>query len=372
MVRQIYALLLGLLLPALWGLPAHAQNHFTSCATSSSITATVILPADAAPSLDGQPLPEGTEIAAITPSGLCAGVGIWDGNSLGLTLYGEETLPNGTELPGFGDGEPLRFEVWTDALDAPLGDEQVAITFTADASYLQDEGTFVPNGIYKFGMFASTTPPPPVAGNCAVPDITETVSAGEITLTIDDPEGLQTIAFVDPDNKPALQNLTVSTDSDRLTTTDGLWWSVLFDENSDDPALSTPLTHVALTLTKENPNDPNVAYFARVINTCGAVLDLDPVHQLEDAPEVVALKPLYPNPAQVEINVDVELPEDTHMHVRVYNLLGRPVATLFDGPKVAGRHTITWQPAERLSAGVYLVRLTAAGTSHTRKVTLVR
>jgi hypothetical protein len=332
----------------------------------------VILPADAAPSLDGQLLPEGTEIAAVTPSGLCAGVGVWDGNSLGLTLYGEETLPNGTNLPGFGDGDPLRFEVWTDGLDAPLSDGHVGVTFTSDAPYLQEEGTFVPNGIYKFGMFASTTPPPPVASNCPVPDIAETVDSDIITLTIEDPEGLRSIAFVDPDNKPALQNLTVSTDSDRLTTTDGLWWSVLFDEDSDNPALSTPLTHVALTLTKENPNDPDVAYFARVTNSCGAVLDLDPVHQLQAAPEAVALSPLYPNPAQVEINVDVELPEATDLQVRVYDLLGRPVATLFDGPEGAGRHTITWQPDPRLSAGVYLVRLTAAGSSHTRKVTLVR
>lgn len=355
-----------------WGLSAHAQTHFSSCATSSSITATVILPADAAPSLDGQPLPEGTEIAAITPDGLCAGVGVWDGSSLGLTLYGEETLPNGTELPGFEDGDPLQFEVWTEGLDAPLDADQVATTLTTDAPYLQDDGAFVPNGIYKLGMFASTTPPPPVTGNCAVPDVAETVTAEGITLTIDDPEGLQTIAFVDPDNKPALQNLTVSTDSDRLTTTDGLWWSVVFDEDSDEPQLSTPLTQVSLTLTKENPDDPNVAYFARIINTCGAVLDLDPVHRLEAAPEKVALKPVYPNPAQAEINVDVELPEAMELQVRVYDLLGRPVATLFDGPEGAGRHTITWQPDPRLSAGVYLVRLTAGGNSHTRKVSLVR
>ncbi len=370
MARLRYTLLLWLLLSTPWGLSAHAQTHFTSCATSSSITATVILPADAAPSLDGQPLPVGTEIAAVTPSGLCAGVGVWDGNSLGLTLYGDETLPDGTDLPGFEDGDPLRFEVWTDGLDAPLSDGEVGITFTSDAPYLQEEGTFVPNGIYKFGMFASTTPPPPVAGNCPVPDIAETVDGTAITLTIDDPEGLQSIAFVDPDNKPALQNLTVSTESDRLTTTDGLWWSVLFDE--DDPVLSTPLTKVSLTLTKEDPNDPDVAYFARVTNRCGAVLDLDPVHQLQAAPEAVALNPLYPNPAQGEINVAVELPEATNLRVRVYDLLGRPVATLFDGPEGAGRHTITWQPDPRLSAGVYLVRLTAAGSSHTRKVTLVR
>jgi len=87
---------------------------------------------------------------------------------------------------------------------------------------------------------------------------------------------------------------------------------------------------------------------------------------------VVALNPLYPNPAQFEINVDIELPEATVLRVHVYDLLGRSVATLFDGPQGAGRHTITWQPDPRLSAGVYLVRLTAAGRSHTRKVTLVR
>jgi|GEM_PF-2351588 len=351
---------------------AAAQSQFTDCVAPTSQTATIIVPASVEPSLDGQPLPEGTEIAAFTPEGVCAGVGVWDGNSLGITIYGNDPLPNGTDLPGFADGDPFNFHVWPPDHESPVNGERIGAAFDDSESYLMPEGAFNTNGIYKLGLFAVTSPPPPVAEDCSPPEVTETIEGPEIALEIRDPEGIHHVAFVNPDNKPFIDNLTVTTDEPRLTTTDSIWWGVVDETDPDDENLVVPLTSASFTLTQADPSNPEVAYFARITNQCGAVLDLDPIHSLRSAPEAVALKAPYPNPASDLIHIDLELPDDTDLRVRVFDVLGRHVAILWDGPELAGRHTITWQPDAHLSAGVYLIQLSTAGITRTQKVTLVR
>ena len=54
--------------------------------------------------------------------------------------------------------------------------------------------------------------------------------------------------------------------------------------------------------------------------------------------------------------------------VVVYDLLGRTVAALANGPSETGEHTLRWSP-DGLAAGRYLVRLSdAGGPSLTRAV----
>ncbi|NNF04630.1 MAG: T9SS C-terminal target domain-containing protein, partial [Rhodothermales bacterium] len=55
----------------------------------------------------------------------------------------------------------------------------------------------------------------------------------------------------------------------------------------------------------------------------------------------------------------------------VYNLLGEEVARLADGIVEAGTHAVVWT-AEGLPGGVYMIRLSTAGSSVARPVTLVR
>ena len=54
----------------------------------------------------------------------------------------------------------------------------------------------------------------------------------------------------------------------------------------------------------------------------------------------------------------------------VYDLMGREVATLFDGTQMAGsRHEITWNASNQAS-GVYILRMTAGNYTTTQKLTL--
>ena len=59
------------------------------------------------------------------------------------------------------------------------------------------------------------------------------------------------------------------------------------------------------------------------------------------------------------------------MEVSVWDVLGRRVAVLVDGPQSAGRHTAAL-PTDRLAPGLYHVRLVAGETVHATRLTVVR
>jgi hypothetical protein len=79
----------------------------------------------------------------------------------------------------------------------------------------------------------------------------------------------------------------------------------------------------------------------------------------------------YPNPVGRQGTVEYALPEETKVTLRVYDVLGREVATLARGQKAAGRHTVQLS-TDDLSSGVYFGRLQAGGQTRTLKITVVR
>jgi len=79
----------------------------------------------------------------------------------------------------------------------------------------------------------------------------------------------------------------------------------------------------------------------------------------------------YPNPVRTQGTVAYALPEETTVTLRVYDVLGRQVATLASGTQEAGRHTVQID-TDQLSSGVYFGRLQADGQTLTRKITVVR
>jgi hypothetical protein len=89
------------------------------------------------------------------------------------------------------------------------------------------------------------------------------------------------------------------------------------------------------------------------------------------APATLDMLAPYPNPARRAATVAVTLPAPTDVAVRVYDVQGRLVATLADGPLGAGRHDLAFN-AGSIAAGVYLVRMEAGGTVRTRSLTVAR
>ena len=88
-------------------------------------------------------------------------------------------------------------------------------------------------------------------------------------------------------------------------------------------------------------------------------------------PEQVTLSENYPNPFNPTTRINYSLPQAGDVQLKVYNMLGREVATLVDGRKASGRHEIEFN-ARDLASGMYFYRLQADNTTITRKMLLVK
>jgi hypothetical protein len=72
----------------------------------------------------------------------------------------------------------------------------------------------------------------------------------------------------------------------------------------------------------------------------------------------ISLLPSYPNPFNGRTNTPVRLSAPGWVALRVFDLLGREVATLREGTLPAGDHLIPWDP-QGLASGMYILRLEA-------------
>jgi len=92
---------------------------------------------------------------------------------------------------------------------------------------------------------------------------------------------------------------------------------------------------------------------------------------LRSVPEEFALGKPYPNPSGGQATLEYALPEQAEVRISVYDVLGRRVATVADGAKQAGRHSVQLEGA-RMPSGTYFVRMRAEGFQQTRRLTVVR
>ena len=88
-------------------------------------------------------------------------------------------------------------------------------------------------------------------------------------------------------------------------------------------------------------------------------------------PATYALDLPVPNPFAARARFRFALPEDAPVRLVAYDVLGRQVAVLAEGPTPAGWHEASLDGAG-LPRGLYVVRLTAGAFTQTRTVTLAR
>ncbi|RJP75576.1 MAG: T9SS C-terminal target domain-containing protein [Candidatus Zixiibacteriota bacterium] len=79
----------------------------------------------------------------------------------------------------------------------------------------------------------------------------------------------------------------------------------------------------------------------------------------------------WPNPFNPAARIAFDLPIPAFVTLKVYNLRGEAVATLFEGQQVPGRYEAVWQPGD-LASGIYLYRLTAGANTLSGKLVLLK
>lgn len=91
------------------------------------------------------------------------------------------------------------------------------------------------------------------------------------------------------------------------------------------------------------------------------------------APAIAAVDPLaaVPNPWSPGAAIPLELPWASTVNASVYDVRGRLVHTLIDGPATAGRRSVTWT-ARDVGDGIYFIRLAADGYGASKKLVVIR
>ena len=191
-----------------------------------------------------------------------------------------------------------------------------------------------------------------------------------------------------PDTIGTLANLSATTDGGALLTYPvrraGLWTVHIAKTNSSGDIL----------WSEDIPQDSSFAVTAAVLNEDGAltvvgtvnptstgnralrvmrintnttpVTDSDPVLASE-----FALHPNYPNPFNPSTEISFDMPYGAPATLKVYDILGREVATLADGILEAGTHRVTFD-GTGLASGVYIYRLESNNFVQSRKMVLMK
>ncbi|MBU1355757.1 MAG: T9SS type A sorting domain-containing protein [Candidatus Edwardsbacteria bacterium] len=89
-----------------------------------------------------------------------------------------------------------------------------------------------------------------------------------------------------------------------------------------------------------------------------------------------AMRSAWPNPMHGTSSISYSLPKEESVRLAVYSITGQLVRTLVNTNQAAGMHNITWNGRDnkgnKVSAGVYLYRLSAGSNAATGKMVVIR
>ena len=93
-------------------------------------------------------------------------------------------------------------------------------------------------------------------------------------------------------------------------------------------------------------------------------------------PEKFTIHQNYPNPFNPVTTLRYELPEQTHVNITIYDMLGRKVKTLINQTQDAGYRSVIWDSTNNygkpISAGIYLYQIQAGEYMQTKKMVLLK
>ncbi len=146
--------------------------------------------------------------------------------------------------------------------------------------------------------------------------------------------------------------------------------------------VDTTLSDTSVTLSA--PLAANTKYYWRVIasnslfSTPYSAIDsfktgtgIEAVNYPSQTPNEFTLFQNYPNPFNPTTVIGFNFPSSGFVSLKVYDIIGREVATLVDGRESRGYHSVRFN-AGLLSSGVYFYRITAGKYTSVKKLMLVK
>lgn len=101
---------------------------------------------------------------------------------------------------------------------------------------------------------------------------------------------------------------------------------------------------------------------------CYTISDLE---EVKEYPTDFSLDQNFPNPFNPSTVIKYQLPTNSYVILKVYDLLGRELKTLVNEQENAGNYSITFT-ASNLSSGTYFYRIQAGNFVHTNKFIVLK
>jgi photosystem II stability/assembly factor-like uncharacterized protein len=148
--------------------------------------------------------------------------------------------------------------------------------------------------------------------------------------------------------------------------TDGNWQTMGFINGRGNSTITNSYSYT----------DPNVAYGKYTYRLKQVDYDGSYKYSSEVSIEVLpvntfTLSQNYPNPFNPSTNLKYSIPSDEYVTLKVFDVLGREVATLVNERQGRGEYTINFN-ASQLPSGIYYYSITAGSFKETRKMILAK
>lgn len=88
-------------------------------------------------------------------------------------------------------------------------------------------------------------------------------------------------------------------------------------------------------------------------------------------PESFSLSQNYPNPFNPVTNIKYSIPQNTHVRISVYDILGREVSAPVNEFKQAGSYEVNFNASD-LGSGIYYYKINAGNFTNTKKMILIK
>jgi Zn-dependent metalloprotease len=144
--------------------------------------------------------------------------------------------------------------------------------------------------------------------------------------------------------------------------------SILGDNTTSYNSGSSPLRPIVTPAKKSNA----------LSKISGNNDHVDPSIQevIEPVPTEFSLSKNYPNPFNPSTTIRYALPTDSHVSLKIYNMLGQLVITLVDDKQTSGFKEVVWDGRNKaglmVTSGMYIYRIVAGNFVKTQKMTFVK
>ena len=203
----------------------------------------------------------------------------------------------------------------------------------------------------------------------------ETKGSSQFTLIYDMP------IWLSPDTLKLLENDILIIDLDTLIIDDnnaGLFISVSQSSEQNINIVIDSLSHIAIFTPFLNYNGTEGFIFTATDLNGVSLNDtiMVTVLPLIEIPVKYAFHQNYPNPFNPVTTLRYDIPENSHVNITIYDMLGRQVKTLINQTQDTGYRSVIWDATndygKLVSAGIYLYQIQAGEYMQTKKMVLLK